>query len=177
MAGDFQVGLGWGQGSGRARRGSRGTFEQGLSQDAVANDADGPDGFAGPDDWEPVPPYPVRGRLWAVCADCLGRSAGPGCHRPGPAAWPPTAPGVAGDSALHGEIVEPSCIPSCDVGSGREEQKVMFFGYLMLPALSQDLLPQLGTGQPPVAQHDHGHFLGEVPAAVPLLGPRAGWRA
>ena len=29
-----------------------------------------------------------------------------------------------------------------------------------MPALSQDLFPQLGTGDAPVAEHDHGHFLG-----------------
>ena len=41
------------------------------------------------------------------------------------------------------------------------EGDVFRIPHVGMPALSQDLLPQLGTGQPPVAQHDHGHFLGD----------------
>ena len=75
--------------------------------DAVADDADGPyrpaPGVAAPGSRRP--PYPVRVRLWAACAGCLGQSCGhgrlpPWCRRPGPAASPPTAPASGGRHAL-----------------------------------------------------------------------------
>ena len=55
-----------------------------------------------------------------------------------------------GDKASRGQ-------PAASIGS---EGDVFRIPHVGMPALSQDLLPQLRTGQAPVAHHDHGHCPG-----------------